>query len=129
MNWRLGSLFAAALLVGAAVGSGLTTALHAQSTPPAYVLAEEVVHDADTFNKEYAPKVLATLQPYGGRFVVRGGALTALEGDPPMRLAMIMFDSVEKARAWYASAAYQQIAPIRHKASKTTMFIAEGIPN
>ena len=72
------------------------TALSAQNTPPAYLVAEEAIHDLDTFTKDYGPKVPPTLQPYGGRFVVRGGNLTALEGDPPPRLVIIAFDSVER---------------------------------
>ena len=92
-------------------------------------LAEEAIHDMETFTKEYGPKVPATLQPYGGRFVVRGGRLAALEGDAPPRFVIIAFDSMEKARAWYNSPAYQQLAPIRQRASKTTLFIAEGVPN
>jgi uncharacterized protein (DUF1330 family) len=120
---------AAILIAGMAIGSVLTTALRAQNTPPAYLVAEEAIHDLDTFTKDYGPKVPPTLQPYGGRFVVRGGNLTALEGDAPPRLVIIAFDSVEKARAWYNSPAYQRLAPIRQKASKSTLFIAEGVPN
>jgi uncharacterized protein (DUF1330 family) len=54
---------------------------------------------------------------------------THLKGEAPPRFVIIAFDSMDKARAWYNSPAYQQLAPIRHKASKTTLFIAEGVPN
>ena len=40
------------LVVGLAIGAVLTTALRAQSTPPAYVVAEVAVHDADTFARD-----------------------------------------------------------------------------
>jgi uncharacterized protein (DUF1330 family) len=126
MNLESWCAFGAVMLAGVAIGSTLTTALRAQNTPPAYLVAEEAIHDMETFTKEYGPKVPATLQPYGGRFVVRGGQLAALEGDAPPRFVIIEFDSMEKARAWYNSPAYQQLAPIRQKASKTTLFIADG---
>ena len=129
MNLKSWCALGAVMLAGVAIGSTLTTALRAQNTPPAYLVAEEAIHDMVTFTKEYGPKVPATLQPYGGRFVVRGGRLAALEGDAPPRFVIIAFDSLEKARAWYNSPAYQQLAPIRQKASKTTLFIAEGVPN
>jgi uncharacterized protein (DUF1330 family) len=129
MSFNSTASFAAILITGAAIGSVLTTALRAQSTPPAYLIAEEAIHDMETFTKEYGPKVPATLQPYGGRFVVRGGKLDALEGEAPPRFVIIAFDSMDKARDWYNSPAYQQLVPIRHKASKTTLFIAEGVPN
>jgi uncharacterized protein (DUF1330 family) len=128
MNLKSSVAFAAVMLAGAAIGSVLTTALRAQSSPPAFLVAEEAIHDMETFTKEYGPKVPATLQPYGGRFVVRGGKLAALEGDAPPRFVIIEFDSMDKARDWYNSPDYQKLAPIRQKASKTTLFIAEGVP-
>src|SRR5882757_4129753 len=117
----------ATLVAGLAIGALIATALRAQSTPPAYVVAEVAVRDTDTFARDYAPKVAGTVQPYGGRFLVGGGKLTALEGDVPQRFVIIAFDSVEKARGWYDSPAYQQLVPIRLKTSKSTLFIAEGV--
>jgi len=114
-----------ALLAGLAIGTALTTALRAQSTPPAYVVAEVAIHDADAFAKEYAPKVAGTVQAYGGRFLT-SGKLTALEGNAPQRFVIIAFDSVEKARAWYDSPAYQPLLAIRQKTATSTLFIAEG---
>jgi uncharacterized protein (DUF1330 family) len=118
----------ATLVAGLAIGAILTTALRAQSTPPAYVVAEVAIHDADAFAKDYAPRVAGTLQSYGGRLLVSGGTLTPLEGDMPQRFVIIAFDNMEKARGWYDSPAYQQLVPIRQKTSKSTLFIAEGIP-
>jgi uncharacterized protein (DUF1330 family) len=115
------------LVAGVAIGAGLTTALRAQSTPPAYVAAEVAVHDADAFARDYAPRVAATLQPYGGRFFT-SGKLTALEGNVPQRFVIIAFDSVEKARGWYDSSAYQPLLAIRQKTATSTLFIAEGLP-
>src|SRR6266849_10398154 len=110
------------LVAGAVIGSVITSALRAQSSPHGYVVAEVAIHDMDVFTKEYAPKLPATLQPYGGRFLVAGGKLAALEGDTPQRFVIIAFDSVDKARAWYDSPAYQELVPVRQKASKTTLF-------
>ena len=47
---------------------------------PAYVIADIVVHDPDAY-KEYAARVQATLDPFEGRFLVRGGPSETLEGD------------------------------------------------
>src|ERR1700744_4141735 len=101
-----------ALVVGLATGAILTTSLRAQSTPPAYLAAEVAVRDPDLFAREYAPKVAATLQPYGGR-VITSGKLTSLEGNAPSRFVMIAFDSVEKANGCVSSAADHQIAAVR----------------
>ena len=115
----------ATLAAGLAIGAILTTALRAQSTPPAYLVAEVAIHDADTFARDYASKVAGTLQPYGGRFLT-SGKLTALEGNAPQRFVIIAFDSVEKARAWYDSPEYQPLLAIRKKTATTRLFIAEG---
>jgi uncharacterized protein (DUF1330 family) len=117
----------ATLVAGLAIGAGLATALRAQSTPPAYIVAEVAIHDADAFARDYAPSVAGTLQPYGGQFLT-SGKLTALEGNVPHRCVIIAFDSVEKARGWYDSPAYQPLLAIRQKTATSTLFIAEGRP-
>jgi uncharacterized protein (DUF1330 family) len=127
MSTKLRYTLPATLVVGLTVGAMLTTALRAQSSSPAYVVAEVAIHDADAFMRDYAPKVTGTLEPYGGRFLT-SGKLTALEGNVPQRFVIIAFDSVEKARDWYNSPAYQQLVPIRQKTAISTLFIAEGRP-
>jgi uncharacterized protein (DUF1330 family) len=117
----------ATLVAGLAIGAVLATALRAQSTPPAYVVAEVAIHDAEAFARDYAPSVAGTLQPYGGRFLT-SGKLTALEGNVPQRFVIIAFDSVEKARGWYDSPAYQPLLAVRQKTATSTLFIAEGLP-
>jgi uncharacterized protein (DUF1330 family) len=127
MNMKPQYALPATLVAGLVIGAVLTTALQAQSTPPAYVVAEVAIHDADAFARDYAPKVAGTLQPYGGQFLT-SGKLVAVEGNVPQRFVIIAFDSVEKARGWYDSSAYQQLVPIRQKTATSTLFIAEGRP-
>jgi uncharacterized protein (DUF1330 family) len=127
MNMKTCYLSVAMLAAGLTIGATLTPALRAQSTPPAYVVAEVAIHDPDAFAKDYAAKVAGTLEPYGGRFLT-SGKLTALEGSVPQRFVIIAFDSIEKARAWYDSQDYQKLVPIRQKAATSTLFIAEGRP-
>jgi uncharacterized protein (DUF1330 family) len=117
----------ATLIAGVTIGAILSSALKAQSTPPAYVVAEVAVHDADTFARDYAPKVAGTVQAFGGRFLT-SGKVTALEGNVPPRFVIIAFDSVEKARAWYDSPVYQPLLETRKKTATSTLFIAEGLP-
>jgi uncharacterized protein (DUF1330 family) len=127
MNMKPQYALPTTLVAGLVIGAVLTTALQAQSTPPAYVVAEVAIHDADAFARDYAPKVAGTLQPYGGQFLT-SGKLIAVEGNVPQRFVIIAFDSVEKARGWYDSSAYQQLVPIRQKTATSTLFIAEGRP-
>ena len=55
------------------------------------------------------------------------GALDALEGAAPDGVVMLQFDSVEDARTWYQSPAYQAALPHRLKAADYLSFIVEGV--
>jgi len=48
----------------------------------AYAIAAETVKDQAMFD-EYRKVVPATLAPFGGQFIVRGGNLTVVEGEWP----------------------------------------------
>jgi uncharacterized protein (DUF1330 family) len=94
----------------------------------AYVIAGLDVTQPETY-AEYARGVTATLEPYGGEFIVRGGALEVIEGDwPAARTVVLAFPSVDKARTWYESAAYRAILPIRERHARTHfVVIVEGV--
>jgi uncharacterized protein (DUF1330 family) len=124
-NYKLGL----AALTGVLIGIAGARAIHAQqvNTPPAYVIAEVEVTDPTTLKKygEKAPQIVAS---FNGHYVVRGGETQALEGEPPKGyVVVIAFDSVEKAREWYDSPAYSAIRPFRQSATKSRLFIAEGV--
>jgi uncharacterized protein (DUF1330 family) len=60
--------------------------------------------------------------------LVRGGNVQALEGDAPKGyIVVIAFDSVEQARGWYNSPAYEAIKPIRQNSTKSRLLLADGI--
>ena len=117
---------ALAALAGIGIGAGAVQGLHAQAKPPAYVITEVGVIDEATF-KEFSPKVAQTVQASGGKYLVRGGPVIALEGQAPKRVVVSTFDSVEKAQAWRNSAAWKELTPLREKAVKTRAFIVEGV--
>jgi len=98
---------AVALVAGIAIGGAAIQGLHAQAKPPAYVVIPILkINDAAAFKAGVIDKTMpATLASAGGHYVVRSQKFTNLDGDPPERLAIIQFDSVEKAQAWYNSAA------------------------
>jgi uncharacterized protein (DUF1330 family) len=120
---------ALAVLAGALIGVGGDTAIHAQQVkvPPGYVISvADSITDVAAI-KEYGEKVPETLAPFNHHFIVRGGKPQALEGEPAQGIVVIAFDSVEKAREWYDSPAYQAIKPIRQRASMGRLFIVEGV--
>ena len=92
----------------------------------AYVIAAETVKDDAMFD-EYRKQVPATLAPFGGKFIVRGGKVTVHEGDwPHPRIVVIEFPSRAQAEGWYKSAEYQKIIQLRLKSSAGNFIIADG---
>jgi uncharacterized protein (DUF1330 family) len=94
----------------------------------AYVIAGNNVVDAEAM-REYSAQVPATLEPFGGKFVARGGQVEVAEGAwSPARLVVIEFPSLDHARDWYHSDAYQAIIQMRFAAANTDFLIfADGV--
>lgn len=92
----------------------------------AYVIVQETVKDQAMFDT-YRNGVVATLEPFGGKFVVRGGHLTVVEGVwPHPRLVVIEFPSRQAAEDWYKSPAYQKVLPLRLKSADGNFVIVDG---
>ena len=92
----------------------------------AYVIVQETVKDEATFEK-YRREVVATLAPFEGRFIVRGGALTVVEGTwPHKRTVVIEFPSRQAAEGWYKSPAYQKIIHLRLASADGNLVIVDG---
>lgn len=94
---------------------------------PAYVIADvRDVRDAEAL-LEYRRRNTDAVANHGGRFVVRGGEATVLEGDwPTRRLVVMEFPDADAARAWWESDEYEAIKPIRRGASDTNIILVEG---
>jgi len=120
-----------AAVIGVVVGAGAVTGLKAQTTAKAYIVTEvDVTGNMDVFLRDYAAHVQATVDPFGGRYLVRGGRNFGIEGEPPKRRIVIsVFDSFEKARAWRDSPEYKKIAAVRGREAKSRMYIVEGLPD
>ena len=94
---------------------------------PAYLVADiDIKHTAGF--EEYRKLVPATIQKYGGRYLVRGGQFEKLEGEwQPKRLAVIEFPSLEQAKRWYNSEEYRGPKAMRFKTAKTNLILVEGL--
>jgi uncharacterized protein (DUF1330 family) len=93
----------------------------------AYCIVYEVIEDEKTFS-EYRAQVMPTIEAHGGRFLVRGGTFTVLEGEMPFtRVAVLEFPSRQAAEDWYHSPAYQRILPLRTQAGRFQFIVADGV--
>lgn len=94
---------------------------------PAYIVVEVEVNDAVRY-EDYKRMVPPSLEPYGGRFIVRGGKAENLEGDwEPKRFVMVEFPDVEQAKTWWASQEYAEAKTLRQATAKTQMIVVEGV--
>ena len=94
----------------------------------AYVVVQVDVKDPARY-ENYKKLVQPSLEPFGGRFLVRGGRTETLEGDwAPRRFVIVEFPDVERAKAWWASPEYAPAKALRQATSSTQMILAEGLP-
>ena len=93
-----------------------------------YLVAMVRVDDPEIY-KQYTARTPAAISKYGGRFLVRGGAVETLEGPPfERRLVVLEFPSREAYDAFYNSPEYQEAVPYRRASSEATFLLAEGVP-
>jgi uncharacterized protein (DUF1330 family) len=125
---------ALAVLIGVSIGIAAAEAINAQQVkvPPAYVIAEVEKDPTKTEDpaaaRKYAEEAPKSLAAFQAQYLVRGGKIQSVEGEAPKGyIVIIAFDSVEKARGWYYSAAYEAIKPIRQNSTKSRILIAEGV--
>ena len=92
----------------------------------AYLIVQVKVNDPKRY-EDYKKMVPPSLEPYGGRFLVRGGAVETMEGSwKPARLVVIEFDSVERAKAWWGSREYAEAKALRQATADTEMILVQG---
>lgn len=120
---------AIALVAGVAIGAAVIQGLHAQSAPKAYVVTEIEVIDQDAQNA-YLPKVGEVIKSTGGTYLARGGKIVSFEGaEAPKRATIVVYDSVEQAKASRNSPAWTALSADRAKAIKARSWVIEGLPN
>ena len=93
----------------------------------AYLVVQIDVQDQgefDTSEVMAAPAITA----YGGKYLVRGGAITLLEGDwKPERFVIVEFESTERAMQWWNSEEYGEAKNLRQRIATTRMILVEGV--
>jgi uncharacterized protein (DUF1330 family) len=94
----------------------------------AYFIVDLTIEDMPGLQR-YIEEVPATIQKYGGRYLVRGAAWEPVEGNwEPNRIVLLEFPTLETAKAWYASEEYKPLKAARLKASRANIILVEGVP-
>ncbi len=94
---------------------------------PAYMIVEVDVKDPVRYD-DYKKLTPASLMPYGGKFIVRGGNAELIEGkDQPKRIVILQFENTERAKAWWNSPEYADAKKLRQSTAETRMILVEGV--
>ena len=110
---------AIALVTGAAIGGAAIQGLHAQAKLKAYSIGEVEVMGA--MDPSYLPTVRKAIEAGHGHALrtVNGRVVTIEGAPPPKNVAIVEWDSLDDAVAFYKSKAWIDLAPQREKAQKT----------
>ena len=88
-----------------------------------FVLGGHIMRDRAGF-QPYAEAVPGVVKSFGGRFLVRGGAVTPLAGSfVPERVVFAEYADPETALAWYTSASYAPLLKIRLATTEARLVI------
>ena len=84
--------------------------------------------NSEDFVPPLAANMSAAFKTGGGRaFNTTGGRTVGITGEPPKRVSIIEWDSVEQAQAFLNSTAYKSLAPQQEKAIRfTRAYIVEA---
>ena len=93
----------------------------------AYVIYQGEILDPDRYD-EYKPKAAASIIAAGGKYVVRGGDIEVLEGEPPAgRTVVLEFPTRQAAIDWYRSDEYTEVRKIREGAARARLYVVDGV--
>jgi uncharacterized protein (DUF1330 family) len=97
------------------------------------VYRDSPVRDEAALNA-YSRRNLDAAAEFQAKFAIRPlvvhGRSEALEGAPPAAVVMLEFPTLDAAKGWYESAAYQETLPLRLKAAADwRVVIVEGLPS
>lgn len=93
----------------------------------AYVISEVEMLD-ETQGRRYRELAASSIARHGGRYLVRGALPVVAEGDWPANchVVIVVFPSMERLRAWYASADYAEALAVRQTALDRRLLFVDG---
>ena len=89
-------------------------------------LRESPVHDTDSM-AEYQRINRENIGEFQLKPLVVYGAMETVEGDAADGVIIVEFPSMDEAKAWYNSPAYQSAIPHRQKAADYRVMFVEGL--
>ena len=121
-----------AMLTCMAAGTLAGEALHSEGSRPAFLIGQIDVTNPDGYAKEYLPKAREIIKAHGGKLVASAGAaasgtqVVAVDGEPPKRVVIYMYPSLEALKAWRNDPAYVKVRAVGEKYATYHTFAVEG---
>lgn len=115
------------LVASFGLGAFATQFLDAAASRPAYfVTLFGDQSDQEIMDTDYPSLSPGTFQQFGGHYIIHTGRTVTFDGQSPMRIVVVAFDSMERLQAWHASDAFKKLYDI-HKITKVRAFAVEGV--
>lgn len=94
----------------------------------AYIVSRVNIHNREAMQR-YMAEAPATVAAFGGRYLVRGGEVRALEGAwEHDRMVVVEFPDRDAALAWYESDVYRPLRDLRQANAEAVILLADGVP-
>ena len=119
----------AAITCSLLVGGGAVQMLHAQSKPPAFVVAEIAVRDVEGYDENFQKATQKDILNHGGKYLAGGYNKTvSLVGDPPPnRVVILQFPNMDAVKEWREEGAMDMENTIGSKYAKFRIYAVEGV--
>ncbi len=94
----------------------------------AYIVSRVKILNREAMQR-YMQEAPAIVAAFGGRYLVRGQDVQALEGEwEHERMVVVEFPDRHAARSWYESDIYRPLKELRQASAETVILLAEGVP-
>jgi uncharacterized protein (DUF1330 family) len=99
-----------------------------RTEPTAYALSEVRLREPAAVDR-YRTHAAESIARHGGRYLVRGGAVEAVEGEWPDSASVVLveFPSRKHLDDWYHSTDYASALAIRDTASERRLLFLDGV--
>ena len=122
------------VLIGAALGAGTVSELHAQAGTPVYFVVEANLQNPQAYVKKFASKIRSSAEAAGGHLVAVGGAvgpeansLTALDGTPPSHVVIRRWESTSALMAWWHRYGDKMVQQVGKRYAKIRVFAVKAV--
>ena len=115
------------LLAGMGLGAIVMQGLHAQASPPVYLIFDAEIKDQAAY-QPFLQTAVREVQSQGGRFIVAGATPEILSGSGSSsnRVSVSQWPNKEAIRQWFNSDAMKPVREAQEKYTTTRLYIVEG---